>query len=131
MTTAFEPALDDVMSDLHAHNKSLETLTISIYTLGYCIGPLIIAPISEIYGRLWPLRVAYVVFPVTLVVCASSHSLALFAVFRAIMGFAGIIFVLLGPAIVPDIIAKERRGLALSVMTTGASLVSVDALLYF
>ncbi|KAF1978150.1 MFS general substrate transporter [Bimuria novae-zelandiae CBS 107.79] len=122
MTTAFEPGLDDVMRDLHAHSKSLEALTISIYTLGYCIGPIIVAPISEVYGRLWPLRVAYVMFPVTSVICASSHGLVLFAIFRAIMGFAGIIFVLLGPAIVPDVMMKEKRGLAWSIMTTGAIL---------
>jgi predicted MFS family arabinose efflux permease len=124
MTTAFEPGLDQMMHDLHSDSKSLAALTVSIYTLGYCIGPLIVAPISEIYGRLWLLRVAYVVFPMTLVVCASSHSLALFTVFRALMGFAGIIFVLLSPAIVPDLMAKEKRGLAMSVMTTGVSLVS-------
>ncbi|OCL06356.1 MFS general substrate transporter [Glonium stellatum] len=111
-----------MMQDFHSNNKDLESLTISIYTLGYCIGPLIIAPISEVYGRIWLLRAAYVIFPLALAVCASSRSLALFIVFRAIMGFAGIIFVLLGPAVVPDIMAKERRGFALSVMSTGASL---------
>ncbi|KAF2686895.1 MFS general substrate transporter [Lentithecium fluviatile CBS 122367] len=109
MTTAFELGLEDVMHDLHAHSKSLGALTISIYTPGYFIGPFIVAPVSEVYGRLWPLRVAYVMFAVTLVICASSQSLTLFAIFRAIMGFAGIIFVLLGPAIVPDVIVKEKE----------------------
>jgi len=38
------------------------------------------------------------------------------------MGFAGICFALLGPAMVPDFMAKEKTGLALSLMNMGASL---------
>lgn len=129
MTTAYEPALDQILRDFHAQDKdSLGTLSISIYTLGYCIGPLIVAPISEIYGRIWLLRVAYVVFPLTLIGCGASRSIGAFIAFRAIMGFAGIVFLLLGAAIVPDIMPKEKRGLSLGTMLTGAGLVRVPFL---
>lgn len=124
MTTAFEPALDEMMRDFHSSDGTLESLTISIYTVGYCIGPLIIAPVSEIYGRIWPIRIAYVVFLISLIICASCDNLGLFIGFRAIMGFAGIVFVLLAPAMVPDLMIKERTGFALSMMTMGVSLVS-------
>lgn len=61
---AYEPGLHQILNDFHAQDKhSLGVLSISIYTLGYCISPLIVAPVSEIYGRVWPLRVAYLVFP--------------------------------------------------------------------
>jgi MFS family permease len=53
MTTAYEPGLDQILHDFHAQDKdSLGALSISIYTLGYCIGPLIVAPVSKIYGRI-------------------------------------------------------------------------------
>jgi MFS family permease len=100
-------------------------LSISIYTLGYCIGPLIVAPVSEIYGRIWLLRLAYLLFPLTLVGCGASRSIGVFIAFRAIMGFAGIVFLLLGAAIVPDIMPKERRGISMGAMLTGAGLVRV------
>lgn len=102
---------------------SIGTLSISIYTLDYCIGPLIVAPVSEICSRIWPLRVAYLVFPLTLVGCGASQNLGAFVTCRAIMNFAGIIFLLLGAAIVPDIMPKDRREFALGVILSGAGLV--------
>lgn len=113
------------MADLHSSSDALASFTVSIYTIGYCLGPLIVAPVSEMYGRVWVLFPAYVIFLVSLAVCGSSTSLALFIFFRAIMGFAGVGFVLLGPAIVADLIPAERRGLALSVMSAGPVVVSM------
>ena len=93
------------------------------------LGPLIVAPISEIYGRIYILLPAYVIFMVSLAVCGASANFALFIVFRAIMGFAGIGFVLLGPAVVADLIPVEKRGLALSIMAAGPVVVRIIFLL--
>lgn len=93
MMTAYEPGLDRILRDFHAQDKdSLGALSIWIYTLGYCTGSLIVAPVSEIYGRIWLLRVAYLVFTLTLVGCGASQCIGAFIAFRAIMGFAGIVF---------------------------------------
>ena len=92
--------------------------------LGYVIGPLLIAPMSEVYGRtsiLWP---AYVLFIVTLAVCGSATTLILFIVIRCVMGFAANALLIVGPAIIADIIPKDRRGLALSMLRSGPTLVS-------
>ncbi|KAK6614377.1 major facilitator superfamily transporter [Botrytis cinerea] len=118
-TSAFEPALPSIMADFHSTNGSIASLTISIYTIGYCLGPLLIAPISELYGHVTVLYPGYIGFMLALAVCGSSKSLPLFVVFRAIMGLAAITFVLMGPAIVADLIPREQRGLALSIMSTG------------
>lgn len=118
-TSAFEPALPSIMAGFHSKNDSVASLTVSIYTIGYCLGPLIIAPMSELYGHVTVLYPGYVGFMLALAVCGSSRSLLLFIVFRAIMGFAAITFVLLGPAIVADLIPRERRGFALSIMSAG------------
>ena len=124
-STAFEPALPSVMLDLHSSSDALQSLTVSIYTIGYCLGPLVVAPVSELYGRVVVLHSAYAIFLVALAVCGSSMSLSLFIVFRAIMGFAGIAFVLLGPAVAADLIPKERRGFALSILSAGPVVVSI------
>lgn len=112
------------MVDLHFRSESLASFTISIYTIGYCFGPLLVAPISEGYGRLWVLHGSYMLYLISLIACGFAKNIAVFIVFRAIMGFAGIGFVLLGPAIVADLIPRERRGLALSIMSTGPAVVS-------
>ncbi|TGO30351.1 hypothetical protein BPAE_0006g00910 [Botrytis paeoniae] len=107
------------MADFHSTNGSIASLTISIYTIGYCLGPLLIAPMSELYGHVTVLYPGCIGFMLALAVCGSSRSLHLFVVFRAIMGLAAITFVLMGPVIVADLIPREQRGLALSIMSTG------------
>ena len=94
------------------------------------LGPLVVAPISEIYGRIYVLYPAYVIFMVSLAVCGVSENFALFIVFRAIMGFAGIGFVLLGPAVVADLMPVEKRGLALSIMAAGPVVVRIVLVLF-
>ena len=117
--TAFEPALPSVMADFGSNNDALVSLTISIYVVGYCIGPLIIAPVSELYGRLPVVYLAFVTFLLSLVVCGISQNIVLFLIFRVMSGLAPVAFLLMGPAIAADIIPKERRGLAMSLLTIG------------
>lgn len=112
------------MDDLGAHSDSLSSFTISVYLVGYCFGPLLAAPVSELYGRLMALYPGFVVYLASLAICGSSHSIAVFIVFRALMGFAGIAFLICGPAIIADIVAPKRRGLAVTVITSGVTFVS-------
>ena len=114
--TAFEPALPILMASLNSHNSALASFIVSIYVLGYVLGPLLIAPVSEMYSRRYVFFPAYVIYLVSLVVCGASRSLALFIVSRAVMGFAGVAFVLLGPAVVADPMPVEERGLSFSIM---------------
>lgn len=112
------------MNDLGSHSDSLSTFTISIYLVGYCFGPLLIAPLSELYGRMVVLYPSFAVYIAALAICGSSKSIAVFIVFRAVMGFAGITLLICGQAVIADIITPERRGLALSFMTSSVTFVS-------
>ena len=112
------------MSSLHFNCPALGFFAVSIYSIGYVRGPLLVAPISEMYGLLYVVFPAYLIFMISLAVCGAGEHFPLFIVFRAIMGFAGIGFVLLGPAVVADLMPVERRGLALSVMVSGSVMVS-------
>lgn len=125
--------MPSVMADFHSSIDFLASFAVLMYIIGYCLGPLVVAPTSELYGRVMILYPAYVVFMASLAMCGSSSSLPLFIVFRAVMGFAGIAFVLLGPAIGADLIPKERRGFALSIMSSGPVVVSLRTVveLYF
>lgn len=113
-----------MLRDFGSSSSSLPSLTITAFLLGYVLGPLLIAPMSELYGRVWTLWPAYVLFIVTLVLCGTTSSLTTFIVVRCFMGFAANAFVIVGPAIVADIISKDQRGLALSVLLGGPILVS-------
>jgi MFS family permease len=119
------------MADLGSHSNSLSAFTISIYLVGYCFGPLLIAPVSEIYGRVVALYPSFVVYLAALAICGSSSNIAVFVVFRAVMGFAGIAFLICGRAVIADIVAPKRRGLALTFLTSGATFVSVKSRLMY
>lgn len=112
------------MADFGTNSDSVASFTISVYVIGYCFGPLLISPASEVYGRVAVLYPGFIVYLVTLAVCGSSSNIATFIVFRAVMGFAGITFLICGMAVIADIIPPQRRGLALSLLTSGPTLVS-------
>lgn len=125
-STAFEPALPSIMADFGRHNSNdgLASFTVSIYSLGYCFGPLFVAPTSEIYGRVPVLFPGFAIYLLTLVVCARSNNIVTFLAFRCMIVFAGIAFLICGRAVIAHMIEPARRGLAVSFMTSGPTLVS-------
>jgi len=116
--------LSYITADFGTSSDSVASFTVSVYVVGYCFGPLVIAPASELYGRVAVLYPSFVVYLVALAVCGSSTNIATFIVFRALMGFAGITFMICGGAVVADIMPPQRRGLAMSLLTSGPTLVS-------
>lgn len=123
-STAFEPALCYIMADFEVHSDFLASFKISIYVVGYCFGSLIIAPASELYGRIVVLYPSFIVYLVTPAICDSSANVATFIIFWAVMEFVGNAFPICGRAVIEDIIRPQRRGIALSLVTSGPTLVS-------
>ncbi|RMJ28716.1 MFS multidrug transporter, partial [Aspergillus sp. HF37] len=41
----------DIIADFHLINESLGAFMATIFLLGYTFGPIVIAPLSEMYGR--------------------------------------------------------------------------------
>lgn len=52
------PAIDD---DLNVHPTFVSSLIFSMFLLAFVIGPLFIAPLSEVYGRVIVLQLANIV----------------------------------------------------------------------
>lgn len=55
------PAAPDIDHDLHVHSTIVSELIFSIFLLAFVVGPLFIAPLSEVYGRVIVLQLANVV----------------------------------------------------------------------
>ena len=49
----FAPGVNQLVRDFEITSTELASFVVSVYLLGYCFGPLLIAPISELYGRRW------------------------------------------------------------------------------
>lgn len=52
------PASNAIGNDLNVHKTIQLQLIFSIFLLAYVIGPFILAPLSEVYGRLVVLQLA-------------------------------------------------------------------------
>lgn len=107
--------------DVTFHNNSttLSSLTVSIFLLGYVIGPLILAPLSEIYGRRYVLTGANIVFCVWNIGCALAPNLGTLIFFRFMAGIGGSGCLTIGGGVIADLFHADRRGLATSIYTLG------------
>lgn len=114
--------MDDL--DVKSNRGPLSTLTISINILGYVFGPIFIAPVSEHVGRRVVLIVSIPILLVSIVGPGASVNIAMFLIFRALGGFATAALNLISYAIVADILPLERRGLGMSIVLAGPSIVS-------
>lgn len=90
-----------------------------IYILGFAVGPLIISPSSEIFGRLRVYMVCNVMFIIFTVACAVSRSISQLIVFRFFAGAFGVCPVTLGGASISDLIPQAKRGVAMSLFGMG------------
>ncbi|CAI0653760.1 unnamed protein product, partial [Colletotrichum noveboracense] len=112
---ASKPSTASAMKDFHqSENPDLEAFSVSIFVLGYAFGPLVHAPLSEMYGRLIIYHVNSVLFIISNVACALSVNLPMLIIFRFVTGLVGSSPLSLGPASVADIFKIEERGKALA-----------------
>ena len=47
------PGLPEIAQHYHITSETIVAMTLSIFLLTFAIGPLFLAPLSEIYGRTW------------------------------------------------------------------------------
>ncbi|KAJ5436952.1 hypothetical protein N7445_007837 [Penicillium cf. griseofulvum] len=117
--TMVAPAMKGVSRDLEITNTTLATLAVSIYLLGFALGPLVISSLSEMYGRLIVYHICNTIFVVFVVGCALSNTSAQFMVFRFISGCAGAAPLSLGGGTIADVIPIEQRGAAAALFGLG------------
>lgn len=98
------------MSQFKSTNEELASFVVSVYVVGYCFGPLVIAPLSEIYGRTPLYHACNVGFFVINIACAVAPTLGSLVVFRLLAGLAGSCPLAIGPGTIADLVARENRG---------------------
>ncbi|KAL4732531.1 hypothetical protein ACLX1H_001547 [Fusarium chlamydosporum] len=118
-SSIFAPSIEQVMTEFHSTNTQLASFIVSVYLIGYCFGPLVIAPLSEMYGRLPLYHVCNVLFVIFNVACALTPNLGGLIAFRFLAGLAGSCPLTIGAGSLADIISKEKRGAAMSSWALG------------
>lgn len=118
-SSVFAPSIDYVMREFNSTNSQLASFIVSVYLIGYIFGPLVIAPLSEMYGRLWLYNICNVLFVVWNIACAKAPNLPALIIFRLLAGLAGSCPLTLGASTLADMISKEKRGAAMSTWILG------------
>ncbi|KAJ5493748.1 Major facilitator superfamily domain general substrate transporter [Penicillium fimorum] len=79
-------AIPQIAEEFDITNETILVLPISIFLVGYILGPLLWGPSSEYFGRKPPLLIAYALFMIFTLACAVADSYASLLVFRLFNG---------------------------------------------
>lgn len=115
----FAPGVPQVLRSFNETSNTMATFVVSIYILGFAIGPLIIAPMSELYGRILLYNVSNLLFVIFNVACALSTSLDMLIVFRFFAGCAGSAPLTLGGGTIADMFPPQQRAGAMAIWSMG------------
>lgn len=113
------PALPEIAVGYHITNTTVIGLTLSIFLLAYALGPLVLAPLSEIYGRTWVLHISNLVFLIFTIACAVAPNTASLIIFRFIAGLGGSAPLAIGAGSITDLFAEDGRAAAMGIFTLG------------
>ena len=116
------PGVDLVMKEFHTDSETFATFVVSIFVLGFALGPMLLAPLSEIYGRVIIYNVTNVLFLIFTILCGFARNSSMLLAFRFFSGFAGVATITVGSGTIADIMPREKRGKAISIWSVGTIL---------
>lgn len=109
------PALASISSEFNITNQVEAQLTLSIFVLAYAIGPLILGPLSEIYGRVIVLQLANAFYFAWNLGCGFAQNKSQLMAFRFLSGLGGSAPLAIGGGVLSDTFFPEQRGKAISI----------------
>ncbi|PYI00744.1 MFS general substrate transporter [Aspergillus sclerotiicarbonarius CBS 121057] len=118
-SSMFAPGVEGVMKDFHSTSTMLASFIVSVYVLGYVIGPFLIAPLSEIYGRVPLYHACNCLFLIFTIACAVAQTMPQLIVFRLLAGTAGVCPLTIGSGTVADMVPKEKRAGIMAIWAMG------------
>ncbi|KAB8224898.1 major facilitator superfamily domain-containing protein [Aspergillus novoparasiticus] len=113
VSTMMAPAIDTMAEELDV-SITESTMALSVYLLATAFGPLIIGPLSEIYGRKSIFHITNIWFLVWSLVCGFARSKGLLISTRLLAGFGASAVYSLGYGVLGDVWSAEQRGRSFS-----------------
>ncbi|KAG1734164.1 multidrug resistance protein 4 [Suillus lakei] len=118
-TSVMAPGLPNLAIVLGITDPTVLAMTLSVVLLSYAIGPLFLAPLSEVYGRVWVLHLGNIFFLAFNLGCALSRNATTFIIFRFLAGFAGSAPIACGGGVVSDLFSERERASAMALYSLG------------
>ncbi|KAH6613988.1 major facilitator superfamily domain-containing protein [Boeremia exigua] len=113
-SSAYSGGIVQIMQEFEV-SQIVGTLGISLFVLGFAIGPLIWAPLSELYGRQYLFFGTYLALTVLNAGAAGSQNIETLVVLRFLAGALGSSPLTNSGGIIADMFPASQRGLATSV----------------
>ncbi|KAM0255499.1 hypothetical protein ACHAQJ_005730 [Trichoderma viride] len=113
VSTMMAPAIDTIAKELHMTTTE-STMALSVYVLATALGPMIIGPLSEVYGRKSIFHVTNLWFLAWNLICGFAHSKGLLIASRLLAGFGASAVYSLAYGVLGDVWSPEQRGRSLS-----------------
>ncbi|KPM46426.1 putative transporter [Neonectria ditissima] len=116
------PALTKLGQDLGMKKEMEVEMALSIFVLGYAIGPLFFGPVSDVFGRSYVLQFSNLFYLIWNLSCGFARNRAEFFVFRFLAGIGGSAPLAIGAGLVSDCWSPEERGKAVGIYSLGPML---------
>lgn len=112
VSTIMAPALTTIAAELHM-NSTESAMALSIYLLATAVGPLVIGPLSEVYGRQRVLHASSIWFLAWNLACGFATTKSVLIASRFMAGFGASAIYSLAGGVLGDIWRPEQRGRSL------------------
>ncbi|THH05837.1 hypothetical protein EW146_g9793 [Bondarzewia mesenterica] len=98
-------------------SKEVTILAISLFVLGLGVGPLLVGPLSEVYGRNIIYRTSFILFFAFTWPVAFAPNIAVYLIFRFITGYCGAAFLSVAGGSVSDMFSNAKVGTPMAIYT--------------
>ncbi|KIM47059.1 hypothetical protein M413DRAFT_440604 [Hebeloma cylindrosporum] len=113
------PGIPEVAAKYHITDSTTIALTLSIFLISFAFGPLILAPLSEMYGRTWVLHISNLFTMAFSLGCAFAPNTGALLGFRFLSGLSGSAPIACGGGSVSDLFSERDRASAMALYSLG------------
>jgi multidrug resistance protein len=116
ISSAYSGGMAQVMKELGS-SREVTTLGISLFVLGFAFGPLIWAPMSEVFGRRNVFTITFCLLTAFNAGCAGSENIQTLIILRFLAGFFGSSPFGNAGGSIADMFPAAKRGIAISLFS--------------
>ncbi|EEH10067.1 polyamine transporter 1 [Histoplasma capsulatum G186AR] len=114
-STMVAPALAAIGKEFGITSSMEQVLVMSIFLLAYAVGPFLLGPLSEIFGRVAVLQLANLFYLVFNTACGFAQNKQQILAFRFLSGLGGSAPQALGGGVISDCWRAEERGKSIAI----------------
>lgn len=116
-SSAYASSIEDVKQHFHV-SQEVATLGLSLFVLGFALGPVIWGPLSELYGRRSIYVISFTAYTAFSVAAPCSPNIQSLLVFRFLASVFGSSSMTNGGGVISDMLTEEQRGMAMGAFVT-------------